>query len=268
MTVLNDARALYLGERPVSAAYLGAQRVWPVGPEQHPYVGEVLADDPAGYWRLTDDPASGVAADASGYGYDAAIVGAIPTVPHPFSSAEHTLGFNTPNGYVYLPESFNVGFGSTRRECTVEYWRAQAPAVNSFSFTLAPNTIGTNQVFRCVDPDTAGGLRWDATGAEPGLNRIDWPYSATAVPLGTWRHVVLRLNTNSRQMIVDGVQRAASNVGPNSVDLYGGWLGNGNVTDTQYARAGITEFAIYRHYLSDARIAAHYDAARASWLGP
>jgi hypothetical protein len=52
MVILNEADAIFLGDRPASAVYLGEEKVWP--PEDH-YIAAVLADNPVGFWPLDDE---------------------------------------------------------------------------------------------------------------------------------------------------------------------------------------------------------------------
>jgi hypothetical protein len=223
------------------------------------YPDEVMADGPAGYWRLGETSGT-VAVDrtannSSGLyknGVVLGVPGALETDP------DKAARFDGGNDLVEVadPASGVLDFGTD--DFTTEAW--VKTAVNDERGLFAKkNATASWAVTVTDDPNHAGQLR--ANFKDGVLSRQ--LYSTRRVDDGAWHHVVVRWQRDTGISFYIDAQPAGSGGGTMPGDV-----GNtaplqiGKSPDNPYLNGDVDEVAVYRSLLSPARIEAHYAASR------
>ena len=217
------------------------------------YPATVLADAPAGYWRLDDTagPAAVAAVGSAG-----SYVGSI-TYSVPGAVAGGTAVHLSPTvGYIAVPRLVSDDF-------SIEFWFKDA----------APVEDGHTQWWQgaaLVDGDVSGvsndyGISIDGSGhLMAGVGNPDTTIRATAANYGdgAWHHVVFTrsMSTGAIALYVDGALQASNPGTGNTVPLNAApilTLGEYS-TGTGGSAATIDELAQYPTVLTPAQVAAHY----------
>lgn len=215
------------------------------------YSSVVLADTPAGYWRLGE--ASGTnAADSSGFGRDGTYTGTVTLGTAGAIAGDSDKAATFGGGYVNI-----AGFGGNiTDDVTLEAW-------------VYPTSNSGTQLFISLGDDTAGNssasLR--TSSGTPIFYVIvggsAYPVSASGpLTLNQWSHVVGTRSGAAMALYVNGVMTTASAV-TGSLRYA---VGNDSQIGTQRPYAGIgwvgaiDETAMYAAALSQTRVLAHYNA--------
>lgn len=227
------------------------------------YRPTVLADNPVGYWRLSE--ASGTTiVDELGGGHNGTYTGAVTlgeTSPIVADGTDHAAFFN--GGWGSIP--YYSALNPTGNKLTMElWWKGGAPDSARFAL-LKGYTSHTEPYYEYgLGGDASGGIRVvvDTSGTfTPWDTGIAWPGD------GNWHQVVLTydgsLGSSNMKLYIDSVQRAQTNRTGN-VRGYATALGLMDILNlgSGYQTLGrLNEVAIYDSALDAERISAHYDAA-------
>jgi hypothetical protein len=225
------------------------------------YRGEVLADAPAGYWRLGETTGTLAADETESHNagvYENGVVlgtaGSLQTDPNT------AAGLDGGNDRIRLGDPASGAFDFGTGDFTAEAW--VKTSVNSERAVIGKSDAARYwQITVSDDPGRAGQLRtnvYDGTVTRQ-------VYSLHRVDDGVWHHVVVLFDRDvGISVYVDG---AASG---QSAGATPGDLGNaasldvGKVPGYPEFEGGIDEVAVYRTLLAPERILAHYHAALAS----
>lgn len=216
------------------------------------YFTEVMADQPAGYWRLND--ASGpTALDSSGNGRHATYIGGVTRmVAGALPTGDPAARFDGATGYVQLPGTWGGG-----TEATVEAWvNTETPITGDFQSIVSTPDGG----FTHFQLHTAGNA-----GVYTSAGFVALPIPPTT-PTSRWRHVVMTVKSGDSRLYVDGVALGSpatttfTSITP-ATFLPGGTRGvrlaNGH-QGGRWFRGGLDEVAIYNRALPPERVQAHY----------
>jgi hypothetical protein len=255
------------------------------GSALHPYVAAVLADNPLGYWRLTE-PDGLTAADSSGHNNNGTLTGELPRAAHPFIAGLSAFAFTGSLGvsgpWIDLPQSFVIrevqwdGSTTPIPSLTIEYWRTDMDWT-----LLMPGTWTSNVIFSSGSGTGNSGLfvedfrsslaqriRMQNGGSS---NQLVMNENLVApLVIGQWRHIVLTARavgigslTTAQAAWINGVRLHTAQGTMLWLVGIGGRIGNGLVpSDGWTAANSICEVAYYDYELSPEQIAAHYQAAR------
>lgn len=217
------------------------------------YRDEVLADNPAGYWRLGESSGA-EAADSSGRGRTGTYIGGVTlNTPSPVAGGDGAASFDGSTAQVRIPLPFT-----------------QATNVTLESWVNLPDTRRKGAFVKIGgDPDGyALGVGAAGNFDNPG-NRLIGLYEGirwidSGVDIGTgWHHVALVIDASgTASFFLDGTQVATSTglvpLAPSTGGTVGGYVAF--TTYVRYFNGGVDEAAVYPQALSPARIAAHYRA--------
>jgi len=210
------------------------------------YASEVLADTPAGYWKLNE--ASGSLADSSGSGLTLTLGGGSPVygVAGPVTG-DNAVNFNTTAWFT------RANVGAAVGQLAVEFW---------IKPTVAPSAYGVP----CYNGNGIGnGWMFVYASAPPALGLGIYPQGSgstlvlPALTVNVWTHVVVSRDADGQQR---GYYNGAAVAGPSAWSNY--------TAPTNFFRLGdsagqqkfqLAHVAYYAHPLSAARAAAHYGAA-------
>jgi subtilisin family serine protease len=205
------------------------------------YDQAVLADLPAGYWRLDN----GTAADASGHGLNGVVTGTVSQVGGATASSTALelgagAGVNVPNATV--GPMFTL-------EAWVRLDRAQQDKALLGRWHYA---------------DGGGALLWIDTeghyGLAAGRNPADYLATTVAPVLGRWEHVVGTLDGTVLRVFVNGVEVGSktltATMGTPVSDFEIGKYGE----PKHHLEGALDEAALYSHALTPADVRRHYDA--------
>jgi hypothetical protein len=224
------------------------------------YHSEVLADGPAGYWKL-DETSGTTASDSSGNGRHGTYGGGILLGKTPVKKIVQN--------YAVLADGYNDYVG-------IPYNAALATAQLTVEILLVP--FGGTYVSSQTIASKAQSGGWffviDSTGVTFHFNAyIDGAYrtvSYTPPALAdVGFHVVVTYDSRYLRMYVDGVQVAQYDHGSNANITYS--VNNSlllasdpdsgsSPSNNTYYRGRLSNFAYYNYALSAARVAAHYAA--------
>lgn len=227
------------------------------------YSSEVLADTPAGYWRLGE--ASGTsAADASGSARHGTYVGT-PTlgVASVLASdaANTAVVLNGSTQRVTVPASGGA-FGAA--SFTIEAW-IKTSTTNKYSAILDRDDGNTQRAWQFRIEQTTGKLQFLRVMDGAGTVSVVSVISSAVVADGMVHHVAATYDGTTIRVYVDGVESgsAAAAGGIRSAPGYGltiGRSGSSSSNGETDFNGTVDEVAYYGAALSAARIAAHYTA--------
>jgi Concanavalin A-like lectin/glucanases superfamily len=218
------------------------------------YQGVVLADSPAGYWRLDDS--SGPTA-AAAIGSDGTYVGSISYGIGGAVAGDPGVQLLSTAGYLAVPRLVSADF-------SLEFWFKDAAPVEDGHVDWSTGAA-------LVDGDVPGvhddfGVSIDASGhVMAGVGNPDTTIHASAADYGdsAWHYVVFTrtMSTGALHLYVDGALQAvgAGNTGLlNAASLL--TVGAGS-TGAGGSAAVIDEVAEYPTVLTPAQVLAHYQQA-------
>ena len=226
------------------------------------YYSEVAADNPLGWWRLTDaPPATNYVTFDSGSGQNNGIYLTPLGFINPTSGIPGTLDLAAQfeGGYVDVDNPFP--FDSSGGALTVEAW-VRPDAAGPFQCILGKDDNNTSlDYLLLINPD--GTFRFITQGLANDVLNTNGPSSFDGF---TWYHVVgvqdptngvvlLYVNAQlvgSKPLAVTGITAA------NKLRI--GGRGASPASANQNVRGGMDEVALYRKVLSSTQIQAHYDA--------
>jgi hypothetical protein len=223
------------------------------------YREEVMADSPAGYWRLSELTGT-VAADATSNnspgtyknGVVLGVPGALTTDP-----TNTAARFDGGNDLVEVADPASGILDVGTDDFTVEAW--VKTSVND-ERGIAGKGVGAGswQVTVTDDSGKTGRVRaYVNDGVTPRT-----VYSTVRVDDGAWHHVVVRFNRDANISFYTDAKATGSGGGAHT-----GALGSatplqiGKVPDRPYFKGDIDDVAVYRSLLSPSRIGAHYNAS-------
>ena len=209
------------------------------------YATTVLADAPAGYWRLGE--ASGSAVDSSGRGNQASPTGTMTRNVAGAVTGDGAVTFG--GGYLSAPDAASLDLGDT---FTLEAWVKP----NGFGAIVSKGTSG--YYLRLLSNNTLNLLK---------SNIAEIATSTVAVPSG-WHHVVATKSGATVKLYLDGVDVTGTvtnaTVANTADSIYIGC----QMPSSECGNASIDEVAVYPTALSSVRVAAHYAAAFSSGPPP
>jgi hypothetical protein len=207
------------------------------------YREEVLADSPAGYWRLGETSGT-VASDQTANSNTGTYTNG-PTLGQPGALLEDpntAVSFDGSNDYVSVPDSASLDVGDT---VTLEAWVKRGSTGSDSS--IIEKDAHYELYFAADDKLT---LR------EPGTGDI--AESTRTVRDTQWHHVVATKSGSTARLYIDGAdvtgkvtnQTLANNANPLTIGR------------TPYFSGSIDEVAVYSTALNASRVKAHYRAGR------
>jgi hypothetical protein len=210
------------------------------------YGQTVLADLPAGYWRL--DNAGVAAADASGNGLNGLVSGSVRQVDGAAASSP-AVGFGTGAGI----EVAGVTNATLASAFTLEAWvRVDRAQLDSGLLGRWRYSDGGGQLL-WIDTDGNYGL---AVGRDPA----NYLKTAAAPQVGRWEHVVGTWDGVALRLFVNGVEIGSKPfTGPMGDPLRDFEIGKYG-DPTRYLDGSIDEAALYYRALAPAEVRRHYDA--------
>lgn len=223
------------------------------------YRSAVLADSPAGYWRL-DETSGSTAADSSSHGktgtYSSSgvtrgVAGALVGDTDPAASFDGANGTVSVNG---------VGAFAGTAPFSAEAWvNPSVFPANTWGRILAQEDTTTNTpgwaLYLDASAGTLSAVRSDTTGA-------DYVGGSTALPLNQWSHVVLTYDGSAMRLYLNG-QPTDSAPTTRSLPTSSAPLGIASSFGTgQPFTGGVDEPAIYTTALSADRVSKHYQAGK------
>lgn len=222
------------------------------------YTQQVVANQPAGFWRLADPSGSSSAYDSSGNGDSGAVEGSVSfgsSAALPSDPGATSAGFNGTNAFIDLGDPSQLQTNSG----TVEAWIKTSDASTGYH---------------------AVAIKWEAYGlfVQGGdLVTYDWGTgtehnSGVFVADGKWHHVVLTFSSGSNATLyVDGtsVLSTTITVANQSHDAL---IGSGATYATELFDGQIADVAFYDSELSSSAVQSDYQAAQfpaaLEYMGP
>jgi PKD repeat protein len=216
------------------------------------YSSAVLADGPAGYWRLGETSGTGVA-DATGAPSGTAVGGVTPGLAGVSGDGDTAMGFDGSSGYIRVDDRSSLDFSS--QDFSVEAWarptasgavvhKGDASGYTGWQYRLALTSAG----------------KWRGT-VFVGSNNVTVTDPGTP-SMTSWTHLVLVRAAGQVTLYVNGAAVATTKFTGN-VNTGTGVLAIGRTGSSAegYFKGGVDEVAIYPTALSAAQVANHYTAA-------
>lgn len=215
------------------------------------YADEVLADLPAGYWRL-GEPSGATAVDETANGNDGAyqntptlgVTGALT------GDADTAVTFNGSDEFVTVTDDAALDLGNT---FTLEAWIKRA-ANGTFQAIIQK---GSGAYILYFDSDNKVYVARD--------NVQNLARSTGTITDTSWHHIVATKTGSTTKMYVDGADVTDAIADSTLVDTADA-LHIGAAAAVGRFNGSLDEVAVYPTALSAARVTAHYDAALA--VGP
>lgn len=227
-------------------------------PRRLGYASEVLADDPAGYWRLGEVSGT-TAADSGGGALDGTYTGGVTLgeAGAPDTEADTAVLLNGTTGYVALPTAAALNITGP---ITMDGW------VKTTSAAAHSNLVGGFQ-----NGGGFPGYGFRLNNGLPGYYSsiaASWVEPSTSVRVndGAYHHVAVAVSGTTATFYIDGTNvGSATSAQPGS---YSGAraLGRAAQVATEFLAGTMDDWAIYPSALSAVRILAHYRAGFG--LGP
>ena len=203
-----------------------------------------------------DEGSGSIAADSSGNGNDADIIGATWTTDS--KSGSHALSLNGIDNYINISDSPSLDFDKSYG--TIEFW-------------IKPiNPADGNYQLLVVDSDYEIEFNLQGDGDlfyYPYYSPTDWHnYNLVTNPLtaGEWHHVAATWNYDTREasIYVNGIEQVYTeeNVNPTNwitIASTGDWHIGGSPVKNQYFAGIIDEIKVFSSALSPAEILDHYN---------
>jgi hypothetical protein len=275
----------------VLVALIGALIVVP--PAAATYNGAILADGPAGYWRLDDTSPSSPAADSTSNGLDGTYSGDV-TVAQPgalagsfdLSVAVAPGSSGSSDGSIVVPSSIGGMLDPGTGDFSIEAW-VQTSVTAPGQVIAAEATSGTDGCLASpswvISLTTSGLVEFEMDTGPAGPSGVSC-YSAgqfvafsssdVVVNDGAWHYVVVTVCQScggAVQIWVDGGSGLAA-LGLPAGSLSSGdplQLGGSIAGSVQYQalNGSLDEIAYYAYALSDSEVANHYKAASTTGSG-
>ncbi len=226
------------------------------------YEAAVLADNPAGYWRLEEDVSGGAAADSAG-SHNGTIAGGITNVAGGCPQCGNAMRFDGDTGIIDVQDS-DGSLGSSGSAWSIEFFmRAEAGGGPHQNPVIKGHFTG------------AGGTFFNQTS---GLGNLGFginngsPHTAEA-PLATydvWQHVVGTIRheggDTKATVYVNGALAGENTIPGHQKDnsaepLTIGALSYGSPAYVNHFIGALDEVAVYDYELSAGQVAAHYAAS-------
>ena len=227
------------------------------------YKQATLADNPVGYWRLSESSGTTIT-DELGAGHSGSYTGTVTlgqTSPITTDSSDTAAYFN--GGWGSIP--YYSDLNPTGDKLSIEFWwKGAAPSGAQFA-VLKGYTSHSDPYYQYgVGAGPSGTVRVvvDTSGTfSPWDTGVSWPGD------GNWHQIVVTydgsLASNNLKLYIDGAQSAQTNKTGN-VRGYSSALGLMDILSlgAGYNATGrLDEVAIYNSALSSTRVGAHFDAA-------
>jgi hypothetical protein len=214
------------------------------------YASMVLADSPAGYWRLGETSGT-AAADASGHGSTGTYTGGVTLGQAGAISgdADKSALFDGTSGYVSIADA------AVLRTPTNNQWSIEA-------WVYPTSGSGLKEIIRKANDGSGYFLRINNGTLESLLNFTGGYVQRSGGTVGTggWHHVVVTYDGTTRKHYVDG-QLAASWSDGATLSFSTQALAIGadpSIPASEFFAGYIDEVAVYPTALSATRITAHY----------
>ncbi len=213
-----------------------------------PYAPGIIADAPAGYWRLGET--SGTSAADSAGSSPGTYVGATLNAAGLLAAetGNKAAAFSGTNQYVRVPSGTAL---SPSARVSVEAW-------------IKPTTVSTSGFRSVASKAEAYSLQFNSGKIEftiiQGATRRRLQAPAGAIVAGSTYHVVGTYDGTTQRLYINGVQQVqgaltgAINVNANNLTI-GSWNGS-----SEFFAGTIDEVAVYPSVLSASRVSAHYAA--------
>ncbi|MFJ3975917.1 LamG-like jellyroll fold domain-containing protein [Streptomyces sp. NPDC090021] len=227
------------------------------------YRGAVLADAPAGFWRLDETSGTQIANKVAVTGGTGTSTKATPGTNGVFGVGDGSaLQFNG-DGYAELPSAHRAAPGMS-----IELWFNTTKPGVLFSSTqkkLSDPTAGTGTYTPALYVGADGRLRGEYFS--PGVAALNT--SPEPVTDGQWHHVVLNANGGTQSLYLDGTQIASRTGAPHSYQSeQHTFIGAGFTKHwpsspgdgISYFTGQIDEVAVYQRPLTAEQVAGHYNA--------
>jgi len=218
------------------------------------YSGVVLADNPAGYWRLGEAYGATSAADASSDGTantgtysNAPTLGIQGTLP---GDSDFAAGFDGAGSYLSVPDAANL---KPAGAFTLEAWLKMS-AANGVVLDK-PYVAGTSVSYSL---SVASGK------AKLTIKTSSAIYSATStssVNTGAWKYVVGSFDGSNLRIYVNGsLEATTATAGSLQYSTLALQIARYDQTGANYLNGSLDELALYSSALTATQISAHYTA--------
>jgi hypothetical protein len=222
-----------------------------------PYDEEVLADGPAGYWRLGETTGT-IAADRTANanrgtyvnGVTLGVQGALQT------DLDRAARFDGGNDLVTMGDPANGSLDFGTDDFTAEAW-VNVTANDERVLIGKRETARFWQITLTDDPNHAGQLRANVNDGVVTRQA----YSTRRVDDGAWHHVIVRFDRDAGISFFVDATPAGTTAGAMTGDISNaGALQVSKLSGYPNLRGDVDEVAVYRSLLSLQRIEAHYHA--------
>jgi hypothetical protein len=229
------------------------------------YREEVVADGPAGYWRVGEASGTTAADETANHDHGSYVNGVTLGVDGALATDPNTAaGFDGGNDLLTVPDPASgvLDFGTD--DFTAEAW-IKAAANDERAVIGKREAARYWQVTLTDDPNHSGQLRANVNDGVVTRQA----YSTRRVDDGAWHHVVVRFDRDTGISFYVDARAAGSAGGAMSGDVgNAAGLQIGKLPDYPNFKGDIDEVAVYRSLLTPARIEAHYVAHAPDGIAP